>query len=83
MLDFSQTRVRVTTLSIPISDQLGTTLLGAFERNADAARVEEVDENSFLVADGYTQEILLSGRSCVELKNPPPESAAGMIAGPS
>ena len=42
--------------------------------------MEEVDENSFLVADGYTQEILLSGRSCVELKNPPPESAAGMIA---
>jgi hypothetical protein len=78
VLDFSSTQVGVTTLSIPISEQLGISILDAFERGGDAARIPE--DTGFLMSDGYAYEILLSNGSCVELNSPPPESDADKIA---
>ena len=62
----------------PISEKLGNALLHAFEHSADGARVD-TDTDSITV-DGYSFEILLSQRPCVELRNPPPQSEAGKIA---
>ncbi len=80
VLDFSKTRVRVSKLSIPISDQLGTALLNTFQRNVDAAKPEEKVDVNEIVVDGYKFEILLAKRPCVQLANPPPGSEAEKIA---
>jgi hypothetical protein len=78
ILDFARTQVRVAKASIPIGDELGTALIGAFDRGANAARIE--DDAGFIVTDGYKFEILLAKRPCVELRNPPPGSDASEIA---
>jgi hypothetical protein len=78
VLDFSATRVRVTHSTLPISRELGNRLLDALARSAADARVEEPTEE--ILTDGYSYEILLSARPCVELRNPPRGSPAGEIA---
>jgi hypothetical protein len=62
---------------------LGNALLATFEHAADTARVEAAGAEGLteIVTDGYKFEVLLSGRPCVELANPPPESEAGRLAG--
>jgi hypothetical protein len=78
VLDFSKTRVRVAKSSVPISEELGVALLDALDRRAAAARVP--DPTDQIVLDGYSFELLLSNRPCVELSNPPAESDAFAIA---
>src|SRR6185295_10889579 len=77
VLDFSKTEVRVSKASVPISQRLGSSLIKAFEGSADRARVEKPTDE--IVVDGYSFEVLLSDRACVELRNPPRESEAGKL----
>jgi hypothetical protein len=78
VLDFSRTRVRVAKSSIPIGEELALALLDFFGRHAAAARVESPQAEIFL--DGYTFEVLLLERPCVQLSNPPPDSDAHAVA---
>ncbi len=81
VLDFADTKVRVSKLSIPISDALGTALLNAFRRSADAARVRDKRADlEEIVLDGYKFEVLLDKRACVQLADPPSGSEADKIA---
>jgi hypothetical protein len=81
VLDFSRTRVRISKLSVPISDQLGRALLDVFQRSAEAAKPEVKGANDEIIVDGYKFEVLAAKRSCVQLTNPPPGSPADRIAG--
>ena len=77
ILDFSKTKVRVSKSSVPISEKLGNSLLSTFKHSADRARVDAATDE--IVVDGYSFEILLSRRDCVQLSNPPRESEAGQL----
>jgi hypothetical protein len=79
VLDFSTTRVRVSKLSVPISDALGRALLDDFRRSAEAVRPEQKGALDEIIVDGYRFEILLAGHPCVQLANPPQESEAGRL----
>jgi hypothetical protein len=79
VLDFSTTRVRVSKLSVPISDALGRALLDDFRRSVEAAKPERKGALDEIIADGYRFEILLAGHPCVQLANPPQESEAGRL----
>ena len=73
VLDFSSTNVRVASSAVPISEQLGVALLDVFGRHVAAARAEIAAE---ILNDGYRFDILLAGRPCAALENPPRESDA-------
>jgi hypothetical protein len=76
VLDFSNTNVRVASSAAPISEQLGVALLDVFGRHVAAARAEIAAE---VLNDGYRFDILLAGRPCAALENPPRESDAYRI----
>jgi hypothetical protein len=79
VLHFSRTQVRVSKLSIPISDQLGDALLSLFQSSADAAKPEERGENDEIILDGSKFEVLLAKRPCFQLEDPPAGSALYQI----
>jgi hypothetical protein len=77
VLDFSRTRVRLSTLAVPISDRLGMALLQAFERSAESAKPAE--KTGEISLDGYKFEVMVANHACVQVANSPPGSEAGKI----